>query len=201
MANSKRKCRHCGEYQRADEMVIVPLGAFCSAAHASAYGLKHKAKGAEIKRKTAKKESSKALREFKRKDLKWQEGHTQTSFNRMRVQQEFLWFYSRGVEPYCISCQKTKMDWCCGHNKTRGSNSFLQFDERNTFLQCNRSCNESLSGNINGTPTSIGYLAGLMGRFGIEGQEIIDYCDNSPTVKKRTADEFEELRKKIQCRI
>ena len=137
----------------------------------------------------------KNTRELNRRDLSWQEGKTQAAFNAMRVQQELKWFYDRNIEPYCISCQKTKMDFCCGHNKTRGSNSFLQFDEKNTFLQCNKNCNCSLSGNINGTPTSTGYLEGLKLRFGEEeGQAIIDYCDESPTVCKRTVEEFEALR-------
>jgi hypothetical protein len=137
----------------------------------------------------------KNTRELNRRDLSWQEEKTQAAFNAMRVQQELLWFYDRGIEPYCISCQKTKMDFCCGHNKTRGSNSYLQFDEKNTFLQCNKNCNSSLSGNINGTPTSTGYLEGLKLRFGaVEGQSIIDYCDESPSVCKRTAEEFEVMR-------
>ena len=167
----------------------------CLAAHAKA---KREAKEAKLAadNKAWSESLPKNTLELNKRDLKWQEDHTQTAFNKMRVQQELIWFYSRNIEPYCISCQKTKMDFCCGHNKTRGSNSFLQFDESNTMLQCNRACNESLSGNINGNYHSIGYLEGLRLRFGeVDGQSIIDYCDTSPTVCKRTVEDFESLRK------
>ena len=167
----------------------------CLAAHAKA---KREVKEAKLvaENKAWSKSLPKNTRELNKRDLKWQEDHTQTAFNKMRVQQELIWFYSRNIEPYCISCLKTKMDFCCGHNRSRGSNSFLQFDESNTMLQCNQYCNSSLSANIDGTSTTIGYLAGLRHRFGEEeGQSIIDYCKTSPTVAKRTAGEFEELRK------
>ena len=167
----------------------------CSTAHAKA---KREAKEAKLvaDNKAWSESLPKNTRELNKRDLKWQEDLTQRAFNKMRVQQELIWFYEKGIEPYCIACQKTKMDFCCGHNKTRGSNSFLQFDERNTFLECNKHCNMELSGNINGNSHSIGYLAGLRHRFGeADGQSIIDYCDTSPTVCKRTAGEFEELRK------
>jgi hypothetical protein len=88
------------------------------------------------------------------------------------------------------------MDFCCGHNESRGSNSHLQFDESNTFLQCNKYCNCSLSANKTGTTTTVGYYEGLKLRFGSgKGQSIIDYCNEAPTEAKRTAEEFEILRK------
>lgn len=203
MANSRKRCKFCREYFPAADMHVVPAGTFCTREHAEESVItrlnekiakkkaKEKAKNDEWKATLPKNK-----KELDRRSLTWQEDKTQTAFNKMRVQQELLWFYDRNIEPYCISCQKTKMDFCCGHNQTRGSNSFLQFDERNTFLQCNKACNSSLSGNIYGNGHSIGYLEGLKLRFGEdEGQAIIDYCKNSPTVEKRTVEEFEALRK------
>lgn len=147
----------------------------------------HKSK--EIKR------VRKQLKELDRKDLKWQHKQTKTSFNKMRVLQEKLWFKERGLEPCCISCAKTNMDWCCGHFKTVGSSGGLRYDPINTYLQCNRNCNMGLSGNINGNNKSRGYLKGLADRFGEDkAKEIIDYCESNQQPKKWTWQEIEEIR-------
>lgn len=197
-----RRCKQCKEVELrpvAKCQSIIEKKGYCSveclADHTAQKRMAKEAKEA-ISNDKWRKSIPKSKRELDRNNLKWQEGRTQESFNKMRLLQEKLWFYERGIEPYCISCQKTKMDFCCGHNKTRGSNSYLQFDEKNTFMQCNTYCNSKLSGNINGNSTSIGYLKGLRLRFGDkEGQKIIDYCETSPTSIKRTVEDFERLRK------
>ena len=187
----ERTCKQCGvkfipQYNR-----IQPV---CSPKCALEYN-KEKAK------KKADKEFAERKREFRKNDIPKQLKLTQTVFNRMRVKQEKLWYYRQGLEPECISCGKTKMDWCCGHYKTVASHSELRFDEKNTHLQCNRACNEKLSGNINGTKTSRGYKQGLRERFGVQdGQAIIDYCDLSTAVIKRTGEELIQMRKQFAAR-
>lgn len=209
MANSKKKCKHCKEYFHASDMHIIPAGTFCTREHGEEFVIarlnekitkkkaKEKAKNDEWKASLPKN-----TRELNRKDIRWQEPKTQRSFNRMRVLQEMAWFAERGIEPYCISCGKEKMDFCCGHLQTRGSNSRLQFDERNTFLQCNKYCNSSLSGNIHGNSRTRGYHKGLLKRFGkIEGQAIIDYCETNNAPVKRKWWELEDLRKEFNLKI
>jgi len=144
------------------------------AAHATKTRLK-----AEKKEKAVKKKVDKAFKQkVKIETVKYQHGLTQTVFNRMRVLEEKEWFRAMGIEPYCISCQKTDMDWCNGHLKTVGSQGNLRYDRMNTYLQCNWACNMNLSGNIEGNKTSIGYKQGLIFRFGEEeGQTILDYCE------------------------
>jgi hypothetical protein len=111
-------------------------------------------------------------------DTSYQHKLTQAAYNHMRVREELLWFQDRGIEPYCISCLKQNMDWCCGHFKTVGHQANLRYYRRNNFLQCNMRCNKSLSGNIEGTKQSVGYKAGLHQRFGVDGARmIIDYCE------------------------
>jgi len=141
------------------------------------------------------------LRQSNKEDLKWQHNTTQKAFNRMRVLQEKLWFKERGLEPECISCGKTNMDWCCGHLKTRGSQKELAYDEKNTHLQCNRYCNMGLSGNINGNKTTRGYLQGLRDRFGDDkADEIIAHVEQV-RIKKWTWQELEEMRKGFNAEI
>lgn len=199
MANSKKKCKHCKEFFPADDMFKAPGGTFCTWEHAGSWAfdkVAEKIAKQKVKDDAWRKSMPKSVKELNQRDLKWQEDRTQTAFNKMRVQQELIWFYTRNIEPYCISCLKTKMDFCCGHNESRGSNSHLQFDEINTYLQCNKYCNCSLSANKTGTPTTIGYYEGLKHRFGDdEGESIREYCANAPTEAKRTPEEFEILRK------
>lgn len=164
----------------------------CSMACAQVVGRKEVQKKAEKSAKQARSER----RDFNRRDLTWQHKQCQKVFNRMRVLEEKQWFVARGIEPECISCGKTHMDWCCGHFKTRGAQSGLRYDRMNTFLQCNKACNESLSGNIEGTKTSRGYKRGLAERFGeAEAKRIIDYCESNTAPVKWRWQELEALRK------
>lgn len=183
---SAYKCANrCGK----QAAIATPVNKFCSFDCATKYGKKKadQKKELEFKERKAK---------FKDNDLAKQHELTQKVFNRVRVKQEKLWFYKQNREPECISCGKTNMDWCCGHYKTRGSSGALRYDEKNTYLQCNRYCNCGLSGNINGNATTRGYTQGLLDRFGIEeGQAAVDYCDaNQGNIKKWTAQEVKQLR-------
>lgn len=139
---------------------------------------------------------------FNLNDTNHQHDLTQAVYNKLRVLQEKKWFADRGLEPECISCKKTNMDWCCGHLKTRGSQGNIRYEENNTKLQCNRYCNKGLSGNINGNKTTRGYLQGLIDRFGeSKAQEIIDYCETSTAVRKWTGEELEQMRKEFNKEI
>jgi len=189
-----KKCRECkAKFEPYNSLQVA-----CSPACALAVGRKVATKKAEKAARQARSER----REFNRRDLTWQHKQCQRVFNRMRVLEELQWFRQRGMEPECISCGKTRMDWCCGHFKTRGAQSNLRYDRMNTFLQCNKACNESLSGNIEGTKTSRGYKQGLVERFGeAEAQRIIDYCESNTSPVKWGWQELEALRKQWSQRI
>lgn len=140
--------------------------------------------------------------ELDRSKLSWQHAQTKTSFNRMRVLEEKVYFAKIGKELECISCGKKNMDWCCGHLKTVGAQGNLRYDRKNTYLQCNKYCNKSLSGNIEGNKNTRGYKQGLRDRFGEEeGNKIIEYCETHTEVKKWTREEIEALRKECNKRI
>ena len=182
----KLKCCGCKERFEADTMLSLPAGNFhskdCAILYATAKQERSrarlKAKAGKEKR-VADKATRAATKAAKKKDLRWQHKVTQAAFNKMRVQEELLWFKDRGLEPTCISCGYLLGgdQWCCGHFKTRGAQSGLRYDRRNTFLQHNRRCNMMLSGDIEGSKTTRGYKKGLVYRFGEEeGQAIIEYC-------------------------
>lgn len=174
----------------------------CSTVCAIAWSKVMEARKADRERRKIVKANRKALMELNKKNLKWQHKLTQTSFNRMRVLEEKQWFLEKGIEPKCISCGRENMDWCCGHLKTVGSQGNLRYDRINTYLQCNKHCNSSLSGNINGDKHSDGYLSGLALRFGAgEAKFIINHCETSTQIKKWTWCELEDMRKDFNTQI
>jgi len=221
MANSKKRCTGCKKYFPADhEGSISPGPNFfhnrrCALAHLdklqdkrSNYAISAEQRWAiEAKKKAAAKrkadkQSSKELRDFNRKDVRWQHKLTQKAFNRMRVLEEMKWFSDRGLEPTCISCNKPNMDWCCGHLKTVGAHGSLRYNRYNTKLQCNRYCNKGLSGNINGNKNTRGYMQGIIERFGYEiGGDIIDCCDQDTMPRKWQWEELEQMRAEFNKRI
>jgi hypothetical protein len=167
---NKRKCAIC----KKPAFLQRGLKAFCSPECGAELALQLLEKGKLKREKADAKVNRKAKREFDRHDLTWQHKTCKTAFNKSRVIEELYWFRSRGIEPYCISCGKTNMDWCCGHFKTVGSSGNLRYDRQNTFLQCNRYCNMALSGNINGNKKTRGYIEGIRYRFGdTEGKKIV----------------------------
>ncbi len=147
------------------------------------------------------KQYRKDKRDYYRKKLSWQHKQTQPVFNRMRRLEEILWFLERGLEAECTSCGKNNMDWCCGHFKTVGAQSGLRYDPVNTYLQCNKYCNKSLSGNIEGNKNTRGYKQGLVDRFGAEkAKEIIDYCETNTDAVHWAWQDLEEFRAKCSAK-
>ena len=185
MANSKRKCKNCGNSVR--EYIVVNNMAFCSYESAAKWGYTNKTKGAKKRRVVNKR----ALVELNKTSLKYQHKLTQPVFNKLRRLQEFKWFSDRGLEPVCISCQKPigNDQWCNGHFKSVGSNGRLRYDFLNYYLQHNKNCNLHLSGDIKR------YEPGLITRFGeVEGNKIIAYCEENNAPIKYTWQDIEALR-------
>lgn len=186
LSGRKKKCPECKEWFKPER----PFQATCSNIQcAIAHGRK-----AQEKKKAKKLEKAK-------QDIKtaseWKQ-EVQPMFNKMRRLEELLWFKERGIEPYCISCQKPlgNDQWCCGHYKTRKARPDLAFDRLNTFLQHNHRCNQQLSGDIEG------YKIGLEKRFGVfEANAILDYCEVERPAPKRTPEDWQSMKKEFRKRI
>lgn len=201
MANSKLKCKHCRDYFPRASMIKVVVGRFCTKSCMIDWSMQNIEKGRKKIAQYERKKNALEKKLFNDNDKKKQLESTQTAFNKLRRLQEFKWFKDRNIEPYCISCGKTNMDWCTGHFKTIGSHSELRFDPMNTYLQCNRYCNMGLSGNITGTKTTIGYIEGLKKRFGeTKAQQILDYCGQTK-IKTWECDELILMRAQFNKQI
>lgn len=199
MPVKNKRCLYCKDYFLRDSGIICNLGFFHSKECQREYGMRNTKKLIEKSRKTREDKTDAYFKakkdDFVLNDLPKQHKLTQKAFNRLRVLQELKWFKDRSTEPYCISCGKTNMDWCCGHFKTVGSQGNLRYDVINTYLQCNRYCNKALSGNIEGNKDTRGYKQGLLIRFGKEESErIITYCETNTQVKKWIGSEIKEMR-------
>jgi len=192
-----RKCRHCKtEIPKISESTPMQVMGYCDFDHAAKYGMIKAKASIEKKAKQKSQKAGKDRLDLNRRHLPWQHKQCKTSFNRMRVQEEFQWFAERGLEPECISCGKKNMDWCCGHYKTVGAQSGLRYDRQNTYLQCNRYCNKGLSGNLAGNKNTRGYTQGLADRFGQdEADRIIAYCEAQTAPVKWDWQEMEDWRK------
>ena len=206
MANKRRRCTSCKKYKEADKGIVAPIGFFCDKNCRYDYATKQTktliSKSKKIETKKKDKEFKERKAKFDLNDVPKQHKLTQTVFNQLRVLQELKWFKDRGLEPECISCGKTNMDFCCGHLKSRGAQGNLRYDVSNTFLQCNRYCNMALSGNIEGNKNTRGYKAGLVERFGEkEAKRILDYCKENTQVKKWTGSELQELRASLNKQV
>jgi len=187
MTTATHKCVSCKEWYPVEQMKTFPCGSVCSDSCMMDLINKDRLKRqkqARIAQDRAKKKRdkqiSKDLRDLNRRTLSWQHKQTKTAFNRMRVLLEKLRFEERGLEPECISCGKTNMDWCCGHYSSVASHGEHRYNPINTYLQCNARCNSHLSANKSGDKTTRGYDQGLIDRFGEdEAHRIIEWCTAS----------------------
>ena len=151
--------------------------------------------------KTKLREYRKETRELKEKIKTTAQRKTaaQNAVNRYVKARDRLRFLSQGKRPECISCGNTNpaIQYCAGHYKTRGAHPELALDPKNIHLQCNKRCNEQLSGNINGDKTTRGYNAGIVAWYGEdEGSQLIEYLTKYHPPKNYTHEDLEEIRKK-----
>jgi hypothetical protein len=215
--NSKKQCKSCKKYFSIElkTWIISNYGNFHIRECLNDWTVNNiefikskEAKNRVKKKAVERKRKNKELRIMKNNDRNHQLSLTQDSYNKLIRLRELKWFHDRGLEPYCISCQKELGGdiWCCGHMISRGHSEYLRYDPKNTYLQHNKRCNQALSGDIEG------YKKGLKIRFGEkEGQEIIDYCEANKDknyaysceelIKMRKAfnKEIRELEKEMDC--
>ena len=181
MANSKRKCKNCGE--RVRDYIVINNVAYCSFDSAVQYASNNKLKGAEIKRKEADKKHRERKKAFKDNDKSIRTKAAQSSFN------AFIRKRDEGLN--CISCGKPPNSGeyiggsgtHAGHFKSCGAHSELRFNELNCNVQCFR-CNVHLSGNIKD------YRPALIDKIGLDK---VEWIEGPHKPKKYTCAELKEI--------
>lgn len=94
----------------------------------------------------------------------------------------------------CISCrtQKPVIQYAAGHYRTRGAAAHLRFNLDNIHVQCNKSCNKELSGNITA------YRIALIKKIGIERVEAIE---NNNEIHRFTKEEALQIKARFKLML
>jgi len=158
MANAKKKCRHCKEYDLVESGYKVPLGWFCS----MSCMVEHGKKGATASLEKIKREKHTKLRLELKTASEWRV-EAQTAFN--------AYIRHRDRDEPCISCDSVATRengyWDAGHYRSRGAARHLSFHQHNNFKQCHK-CNRYLSGNV------VEYRHRLIDRIGLAKVEALE---------------------------
>lgn len=186
MANSRRKCKGCGEYGKVSEGIVNRAGYFHDDECLSLFISKNKEKMINKGRAKIAKEERKEIKKAK-EGLKTKSDHTkdaQKAFNRyVRARDKF---FNRN----CPSCEKSILEieaaqswktggaWDAGHFKSRGAKAHLRFNLLNCWRQC-KSCNGG-SGKYSHKDETVSkrYKQTLIERIGLERVEALEN-DNS----------------------
>ena len=148
MANSKKKCRHCKEYSLVESGITVPLGFFCSIAHAQLHG---SAQSNKARASTEKKAAS--LQVKKQKALKSQireakkKARTRTEWFKILQKVVNQWVRYRDRNEPCCTCGTTNdIKYDAGHFYTVAARPDIRFELTNIHRQCSMKCNQHGSG-------------------------------------------------------
>ena len=172
MANSKRKCKNCGD--RVREYIVVNNMAFCSYESAAKWGYSNKSKGSEIKRKLQKK------KDVVRKKALMTRSQWYTKLKTVIHQ----WIvHVRDKDKGCYTCGKTdpSVKYDCGHrhHAGRGGGDRRRFIEENLHKQCSVNCNQYGSG------MPVEYDLALDIEYGKGFADKLRCVDNYPTLKEQ----------------
>ena len=165
MANSKKRCPYCKEYNKSEEGVEIKGRLYCSIEHAISYGKKNAPKAKAKQEKTV------------RVDLRKRKQALKTNSELIREAQSAVNGYIRARDhgKPCISCgnlpeQKYGGSMDAGHYRSRGAAPNLRFNLLNIHSQCVK-CNRFNSGNV------VDYRINLIKRIGLENVESLE-CNN-----------------------
>lgn len=177
MANSKRKCRCCGEYSR--EYIKVPLGVFCDYKCAADYGRKKADEKIAKEKQKAHREKLKQVRRNPRSEA-------------LKAAQK-LARVSRADDNgncTCVTCGhvgKWNDGFDGGHYIAKGGCSYWMLDPRNIWPQC-KACN--------GNGMKFGNKEALYTLFMIDqfGREFVEHMhEMKSTVIKRTRQDYDDF--------
>ena len=133
MANSKRRCSHCKSYKLAEEMKIVPVGAFCNQECWYLYATKSTDKVVKFAKKVVKKKVAKRKKDFYLDDKK----------RRKKAAKEACHAYIRARDKGkdCPDCgRRLGEHFHAGHFFESHMNPLIRYDENNIhgqLAQCN----------------------------------------------------------------
>jgi len=178
MAQKLRKCKNCKEeFEQFNTLQVRCIKC------AIELGKKKTLSDAKKVKTNANKELRKAKEAIKTRSDWMREA--QIAYNTWKRESELL----KGEG--CISCGTHNGKMNCGHYMSVGSNPSLRFDEKNSWLQCER-CNSYLSGNL------LNYRMALLRRF---GQELLNYLEGQHEPKHYSIDDLKHIKAEYKQRL
>lgn len=149
MANSKRKCKKCGEFHPAESGVKTPAGSFCCMAHAIEFAREKSQRLAERKAMQnasaakAHERSERAAIAERKKEL----NRPKHLDKLQRLVNQYV-VHIRDKDAPCCTCGTTSQSikYDAGHFRSRGACPELRFELTNIAKQCSVNCNVMKSG-------------------------------------------------------
>ena len=183
----KAKCKHCGATFERFDMRKTWCSPECGAQLAlkALEKARQKAKAAEKREDTAKRQAMKPLGELR--------AEAQSAFN------AFIRERDKQAGHGCICCGKP-LDWWsdipggkvdAGHFMSRGSSPALAFDERNVSAQ-RKACNRP------GGTTRDSFRAGMVARW---GAAVVEELEGPHAPKQYRADEFRRIKAEYTAKL
>ena len=192
MANSKAKCKWCGDYFQQSETIKVPAGRFCCLDHAIAFAQQEQEK--ERLKKIGK------LYLNKGKGKRRSKAAVESDLSAMKRKAKEVchkYIRERDKGKPCICCGKPLGDeYDAGHYKKAGNHSYTRYDEDNIHGQ-RRDCNRHKGGNESGM------RQGMIDRIGEDRVDRIETLYHEPmrwTVEelKRIVEYYEQKLKELK---
>ena len=192
MANSKRKCRQCGEYHEADAGVKTPAGWFCRQDHAVTFAM-------EASRKQRDKAIAKQRRDVVMKEKEQRKEHKQRvsdvkplSYWMKRAQAAFNAWIRASKGGQCISCGRYHTGQMhAGHYRTTAAAPEIRFEPDNVWPQC-APCNTHLSGNL------VLYRANLIRKI---GEARVLWLEGPHEPQRYRKDDYQEIERDFKARL
>jgi len=172
MANSKRKCKNCGDSVR--EYIVLNNVAYCSFESAVQYANNNKPKGAEIRRKSQKKKDTARKKELMTRPA-W--------YKRYQILVNQWVVHVRDAGKGCYTCGNTdpSIKYDCGHRHHAGAGGGdrRRFILENLHKQCSVKCN------MHGSGMPVEYDIALDAEYGEGFADKLNCVTNYPTLKEQ----------------
>ncbi|MGL5219617.1 MAG: recombination protein NinG [Plesiomonas shigelloides] len=195
MANSKRRCKQCGEYGEASSGVKVPLGWFCSHAHVVDFAIERAQKARDRQQAKAARENDAKAKEDRKvwrqrkmdvKPLSYWAKRAQAAFN--------AYIRERDAGLPCVSCDHPddgSRQRHASHFRSVGACSSMRFHPDNVWAACSI-CNNHLSGNVANFKTKL---------IAMLGAEKVEWIESQPRVRRWTREELEEIEVESKAKL
>lgn len=191
MANSKKRCKQCKQYEPVNTGKQLPSGFFCSIEHATEWALeKHKIDREKQQRKKHREDLKRVRRNPRAEALKMAQ-----LLARLRESDDL---------GYCKCCTCGKINkyndgFDGGHFIAKGSSSYWMLDPRNIHPQC-VSCNRPASANRgNSDRIAQAYTLFMIDKY---GREFVDHMtEMQRVVIKRTTADYDQFIQQAKIEI